>query len=141
MIDVHQGVPMDALKAGVSQALFQYLKRLGCLVSLARSADPDDVAFSIECENLVGVEQKIFSAGFTDDLLHSLPGEQRLRNLLQTRQPLDGLLAGKTSRLLDRFGQPVPADGFQQIVDRAGLEGLQCVLVDRKSTRLNSSHL
>src|ERR1700690_1473283 len=123
MIDVHEGVSMDALKAGVSQALFQYFKRLGCLVSPARSDDPDNVAFSMECENLVGVEQRIFSAGSTDDLLQTLSGEQRLRNLLQARQPFDGLLAGKTPRLLDRFGQPVPADGLQQIVDRASLEG------------------
>src|ERR1017187_1071714 len=101
MIDVHQGVPMDALKAGVSQALFQYLKRLGGLVSLARRGDPDDVAFRIERENLVGVEQKIFSAGFTDDLLQTLPGEQRVRNLLQAREPLRGPRAGKAAGPLD----------------------------------------
>src|ERR1035438_8194759 len=52
MIDVHQGVSVDALKAGISQALVQHLERLRRLVFLARGGDPDDVALGMECENL-----------------------------------------------------------------------------------------
>ena len=68
MIEVHQGIPVDALKGGISETLFKHFECLGCLVSPARRGDPDDVALSMECANLVGVEEKILSVGLADDL-------------------------------------------------------------------------
>jgi hypothetical protein len=122
MIDVHQGVAVNALKAGASQPLLRHLGRLGSLVSLARGGDPDDVALGMECENLAGVEQEIFGAGFAHDLLQTLPGELRLRNFPQARQPLDGLLACNAPGLLDSLGLAVLPEGLQRQVGRIPLE-------------------
>jgi hypothetical protein len=76
----------------------------------------------MECENLARVQQEIFGAGFAHDLLQALSGKQRVRNLLQARQPLDGLLACNAPGLLDSLGLAVLPEGLQRQVGRIPLE-------------------
>src|SRR5207245_5234601 len=67
VIDIHQRVPVNASKAGMSQPMLQYFQRLGRQVFSLRGEDPDQVAIRLEGVDLVRAQQKVFLTDLTYD--------------------------------------------------------------------------
>jgi hypothetical protein len=128
MIDIHQRISMNSPKTGVPEPLFQDLEGLGSQVFLLGGDDPHDLHLGLKCVDLVGAEEKIFAADLSHD--SSGLGNRRLVvDLLKLRQSFNSFPFRKPPGPFDSLRQTLSAHWLQQVIDRAGLEGLKRVLV------------
>src|ERR1700686_769298 len=88
VIDIHHGIPMNPLKAGILKPVVKNFKRLSCLVLSFCGDNPHHVPFSLEGVDLVGAQQEKLFAYSSDDSLGSWP-TSRLRYFLKMGEPID----------------------------------------------------
>ena len=133
MIHVDQRVSMYALEDRPPQAAVNMTERLGGQIPLPCGDDPDQLPLGLKRQDVVEIQQEVLLAGPANHLAR--PG--RGGRFGGFDQPPEGL--GHISRpavqrphAVESLGQPLLADGLQQIIQSSRFESADGVLVIRR---------
>ena len=121
---------MDALKVRTVQALVDRAELLGGHVALAGGDDPDDFALGLEGQHVIQIEQEVLLSGAADHL-PAAGGGWRFGNFTEMGQGLGRIArpGAEGAGAVEGLFQAFPADRFEQVIESAGFEGADGVLV------------
>src|ERR1039458_10359325 len=142
VVDVDQRAAVDALKNRTAQALVDGTERLSGHVALAGGDDPDDFALGLEGQHVIEIEQEVLLARAAD-YLAAAGGGRRLGNFAEASQRLGDIAwpGAEDAGAVEGLFQAFPADRFEQVIQSAGFEGTDGVLVvggDNDDDRLDA---
>src|ERR1019366_5405192 len=131
VIHIDDGVAVHPLELRSAEAILDGLQRLRGVQALFGSDDPDQFALGLKGEHLIGIQKYIVGSAAAHHLAD--PGRMlRSGDRGDAGDPVGNLdrplqqTGGALHRLLQaRFG-----DRLEQVVDRAGLESLNRILVE-----------
>ena len=131
MVYIHDCVSVYPLKLRLTQAAFDSAERLRGQQALFCRNDPNQFSLGLKCKHFIHIEENIVRSGAADDSPRlSRGGRSRCGgNLSHLVRDLDGTAEqyfGPFHGLL----QARLAHGLQQVVDGAGLKGLNRMLVE-----------
>ena len=133
VVRVDNGVAVDALKLGVAQALFNRAQRLGGEQPLAGGDNPNQLSFRLESQYFVGIEQVVLFTVSADDFA-TRDRAQRFGRCRHFGEIIGQRywLPQQCPRPIDGLGQPGRMYRLEEIVNRAGFESLNGMLVERR---------